>query len=491
MLQETSARPISRRSFLRMAGLTSLGMTLVACSTPAAPQAPAAEQGSESAAPAAEKILLRVQGNATNEQPLADLFMERNGQVEIEYINVTGIDHEEVASKILSMVAAGQTLDIGFAATEATQLYAGQGLAEPLDEYVKRDEAELAEYFADVHPSLIEAMMWEGSLYELSRDFNAANMYYNTELFAEAGYDHPASDWTVEDFLEIARAITKKNASGETEVFGYAWTNRLWGSWMPWIFVNESNLLTEERAPGGEWLWQTFYKDDPAAEGRGGGFRWLAPKANDPANVEALELMQELTREGTAPAIELGGGQTLQGFFTSGKLGMTPAGGFWAGGLHNAGMPKGAFDVQLFPKWKSQRHQFGTGGKFMFTGSEHKDIAWEFQKLEVSKEGMAVNGIFNPVILTTPSRRSMVNAEAFAETGPEHWEVFYSTLDDHPDTAPIPAPPISNAMTNIFTKYTGLAMTFELTAQQALDQMQAELEELYARQGQNMYKLEG
>ena len=37
----------------------------------------------------------------------------------------------------------------------------------PIDDCVKRDAADMKEYFADVHPSLIEAMMWEGSLYQL------------------------------------------------------------------------------------------------------------------------------------------------------------------------------------------------------------------------------------------------------------------------------------------------------------------------------------
>ena len=148
-------------------------------------------------------------------------------------------------------------------------------------------------------------MLFEGDLYQICERWNAANMFYNSALFAEAGYDHPAPDWTMEDFYEIAKAITKKDASGQSEVFGYGWTNRLWGSWTPWIFVNGSNLLTEERAPGGEWFWDAFYADDPAAEGRGGGWRWLAPKANDPANVEALEFMVEMTKEGVAPSIRL------------------------------------------------------------------------------------------------------------------------------------------------------------------------------------------
>ncbi len=484
-------RTVSRRQFLRIAGVGAFTVALAACASPSAPSAPAEEAGEGGAAPSQAKVLLRIQANEQEEAPVVDLFKETHTDIDVEFFNITGIDHEEVASKILSMVAAGQTLDLGYAATEATQLYAGQGLSLPLDEYVQASEAEFQEYFSDVHPALVEAFMYEGSLYQLPRDFNAANMYYNTQLFAEAGYEHPAADWTKEDFYEIASATTKRDASGQTETFGYAWTNRLWGSWMPWIFVNGGNILVEERAPGGEWLWDTFYADDPAAEGRGGGWRWPAPKANDPANVEALEFVMQLTQEGIAPAIELGGGETLQGFFTSNKLAMTPAGGFWSGGLFNTGMEPGTFDVQLFPKWKNQRHQFGTGANFIFTESEHKDLAWEYAKFYVSKPAMEAHGIFTPYTLTTPSRRSMNTAERYAETGPEHWQVFYDTLDKHPDTAPIPAPPISNPMTTIFTTYTARAMTGELDAQAALDGMQQELEELYARSGQNMYAVEG
>jgi multiple sugar transport system substrate-binding protein len=479
-------REFTRRDFLRVAGAGSFALAVTACATPTQPAAPAGEGGEE--APSADTVVLRIQANPDHESPVMQLYRDNvNANVDGEYISITGIDHEEVAAKMLSMLAAGEQVDIGFAATEATQLYAGKGLAMALDDYVMAAEAELQDYFSDVHPTLNEAMMWEGSLYQLSRDFNAANMYYNTGAFEAAGYGHPEPGWTKDDFYEIASSIA--STEGDTPVYGYAWINRLWGSWMPWIFVNGGNILTEERAPGGEWLWDTFYAEDPAAEGRGGGWRWLAPQANNAANVEALEFMVQLYDEGVTPAVELGGGETLQGFFTSGTLAMTPAGGFWSGGLHNAGMENGAFDVQLFPVWQNQRHQFGTGALFIFEASEFVDEAWDYYKFSASRDAMEVNGIFNPVTLTTPSRRSMCNAERFSETGPEHWEVFYATLDDHPDTAPIPAPPISNPMTTIFTSYTARAMSLEMTPQEALDGMQAELEDLYAREGEGMYNL--
>lgn len=90
-------------------------------------------------------------------------------------------------------------------------------------------------------------------------------------------------------------------------------------------------------------------------------------------------------------------------------------------------------------------------------------------------------------IVTTPARRPMLNATAFAKTGPEHWQVFYDTLDKHPETAPIPCPPISNPMTTLFTNYTGQAMDSKLTPQAAMDSLQKELVDLVARSKDVMY----
>lgn len=429
--------------------------------------------------PQQDEVVLRFSENATRWSRVVETFGEMAPGTSVEFINVTGIDHAEVAAKILSMLASGQPLDGGYAATEATVLYAGQGIATSLTERVMDAQDDMANYFSDVSPVLTETMLWEGDLYELPANWNAPNMYFNTNLLEQAGLEMPDAEWTKDDFVEYARAMT--NVGGE-ETFGYGWTNRLWGSWGMWYFVNDTNVLAEERAPGGEWMWDTFYADDPKAEGRGGGWRWPEPQANNPAMVEALEFVVSLTEEGLTPAIDLGGGSSLQGFFTADKLGMTPAGGFWAGGLANAGMEKGTFDVQFWPKWKTQRHQLGVGGNWIFTGSENPDRMWEFLKFSITVEGMRLMvDRYEPFMTTTPARRSFATEEAYAPSGPANWRVFYDTVDQRPDTGPIPAPPQSNAVTNIHTRFTGLAMAGEMSPKDALDGMQAELEALYAR----------
>jgi len=496
-------QPITRRRFLASAAFGTAALAaLAACGgapavTPGGPpQAPAATTPAASsggatpaaagspAAPAKGGKSLRVAVNATQQraQQLTDFgktFQEKNG-VAVEWAPFQAPDWDQCFVKLLTEMAGGKGTDLVNVATEGLQIFSGKDLALKLDDYARSDKGAIQEYFSDVAPSLVESMMYEGSLYSLPVNFNAANMFLNVEALQKAGVSLPADDWTVNDFHEIARkVIAKKDATGQPETFGYAWTNRHWGGFIPWVFVNGSNLLTEERAPGGEWLWSTFYANDPAAKGRGGGWRWNQSKANDPANVEALQLLVDMTKEKTALDPATGGGAAQQNNFMAGKVAMTPAGAFWCAALKNGGMKEGSFDVRLFPKWKTQRHQYGAGGVIGMKASAAKDDIWAFMKFWASKDVMA-QVLGSPLSSTSP-RRSLMTEDRMA--GVKNWKVFYDTLDKLPDTAPIPAPPESNQLAAILTKHVDLAITGEKSAKEALDMMHTELTKLLAQRG--------
>lgn len=401
------------------------------------------------------------------QKSLAPQVAKIDSKLNLTVSAVNGTDWNDFFAKVLTQIASGTPPDIVGVATEGVQLMASKDLAIPLDDYVKKDMSTLKSYFDDVHPALVEAMMYQGHLYELPSDFNAGNMYYSTKLFQQAGLADPAADWSIDDFHTATEKIAKLGG-----VNGFDWVVRLWGSWTSFMYANGGNLLTEGKYSGGDWLWNAAYAGNPAAAGRKGGWEWGAPTANSQPVVEALQYMIDLKKAGLAPSPDVGGGQTLQGLFAAQRIGTAIGGGFWAGGLHNAGMAPDSFDVQFFPKWKSQRHLFGTGGYAIFKSSQKKDVAWEVLKLLIQPESFE---IIAPGNVTTPVRKSMMTADRYKTTGPKNWKVFYDTLTEHPDTAPIPAPPYYNAMATALNARTTQAISTG-NAKSALDGLQADLE---------------
>lgn len=464
MTQPHSAPSLSRRGFLKagagVAAAAGLAPLLASCSS---------SGGSGSDSKTLNVAFFGTQQSADAVQKaVSGPFEKAHPGVKVRFNATNGTDWNDFFSKLLTQIAGGNAPDIATVATEGLQLFAAKGLAAPLDDYVKRDASELKEYFADVHPSLVEAMMYQGHLFELPTDFNAGNMFYNSSLFTKAGIETPSATWTRDDFESICRKLKKSNGG----LVPYDWVVRLWGSWTSWMYANNSNLLTEGKWDGGDWLWNTFYSGVPAAQGRKGGWHWGDPTANAPGTVEALQYLIDLKKQGLATHPDVGGGGTLQGLFASSKIGMSIGGGFWAGGLKNAGMKDGSFDVNYFPKWQSQRHLFGTNGYGIFAKSTKKDLAWEFIKTIITPAG--INALI-PGNGSTPTRKSMMTAQKYSSTGPAHWQVFYDTLTDHPDTAPIPAPPYYNALAIALNQRTTQAVSAG-NAKSALDGMQRDLE---------------
>lgn len=392
--------------------------------------------------------LIGTSQDAEGRKAIVDAFQAKFPEIRVQVQPIQAADWSQFFAKVLTMVAAGTPPDVCYVATEGVQLFADR-LGEPLDRFVTRDKAEMQEYFTDVHPSLIEAGMYEGSLYQIPIDFNAANVFYNAGAFQKAGVERPPDNWSTDDFLAVARKVQQ----ADRDIRPFFWTNRLWGGVVPWLYINDTSFLTESKAPGGEWLWDTFYPDE---RGRGGGYRWLHSNAQDPRVLESFELLRELVGEGLASSPAQGGGSELVGLFSGGRIAMTPAGGFWAQGLHDGGMKPTDFDVAFFPRMRSQRHQYGAAGNMILKTSKRKDAAWEWVKFNASKEAMQ---LALPAPITTPTRRSMVNAAFYAETGPQHWQVFYDTLDKFPTTGPIPAPPQQAAVETALIKNVTAAVT--------------------------------
>src|SRR5690606_23548007 len=102
-------------------------------------------------------------------------------------------------------------------------------------------------------------------------------------------------------------------------------------------------------------------------------YRWLEPNAEDERVFESFDYLRTIVAEGLGSSPAQGGGGELVARFAQGQIGMTPAGGFWVQGLHEGGMAPADYDVSYFPRWRTQRHQFGAAGYAMMRTSQRKD----------------------------------------------------------------------------------------------------------------------
>jgi multiple sugar transport system substrate-binding protein len=393
-------------------------------------------------------------------------FRENNPNVDLEWVPVPVIEWNDYLTKVATIIAGGQQIDMIEVGTEGLQLFASRGISRPLDEYVLDDADTMSEYFGDVNPVFVETMMYEGSLYNLPWLWAGVGIFYNKNLFNQAGVDFPTDDWTVEDFQEAARAI---GALGD-DVFGYIWPNRHWGGFIAWSFANDANILEQAQFEGGDWMWDRFYPDVENRAARGGGFYWPRSTANDPNNVEALQMLQDLAYVDdvsfAAPIPD------MLAAFTNDQAGMIPSHRAWVATFNNAGLTPDDFDVALMPRWKRQKTQFGCGGLTIATLSPNPDVAWSLLQHMIRPSTM--DAYVRGGVHTSP-RRSVANDPAQHEDiGPDNWQAFYNMVDVL-DAAPIPSPPENREFDSIMTGNIGLAMANEMPAQDALDKMHEEL----------------
>ncbi len=457
---------LSRRDFLKQSAVSAGAVAATGLLGAAAPLAAAPPQQDT------VKIRSMVINPARVEafENLAGPFNEQNPNIEVEFVGIAAAEWDEFLSKVTVLMAAGEQLDNLEVSNEGFQLFTSNGIVRPLDEYVQNDP-DVADFLADVNPAMIESHMFEGSLYNLAFLWAAAGITYNKSLFDQAGLDHPTNDWTVEDFQVAARAISEL---GE-DIFGYGWPNRPWGGFTPWSYVNDSTLINPEQSEGGDWLWDNFYPDLTEEERarRGGGWKWTSSNANDPNNVEALQMLLDLAQQDNASyMVGPGGMGDLHTAFTSGKLGMMVSHRAWIARFTGAGMMPDEYDVVFHPIWKTQKSQFGASGLAVTTLSQYPDQAFQWLKHLTSPE---VQGSFIANGAHTASRRSVTNApEQNDGIAPAGWPNYYAMLDDL-EALPVPAPAQNRDYTNARVKWFSLAGSGELNAQDALDGLHEEL----------------
>ena len=112
---------------------------------------------------------------------IKDQYNQTNPKNPVEIITLVWDDYY---TKLQTAVAAGKGPDIGISHVSKLYELSQSGVAEPLDDYLKKLNIDLSK---DYQKSSLDSVSIDGKIYAIPLDTHAEVMYYNTSLLEEAG----------------------------------------------------------------------------------------------------------------------------------------------------------------------------------------------------------------------------------------------------------------------------------------------------------------
>ena len=278
-------------------------------------------------------------------QHLADMVTARYPDIKVTLTTTGWVDYW---TRLPVLAASGQLADI--VSMQSLRMPNFYSLLEPLNDRIAADKFDVAAFT----PSIIGGMSVDKQLYGLPYDVGPWVIYYNQDVFDAAGIPLPKPGWTLAEFTDAAKKLTKDGKYG----FGitpqnYSVLASAWGD----KYVNDSGALdlTNPGAVAAADKVIGFAAKDKIAP--------LVPSSADAGNV-------------------------IQGRFYSGNVAMYVDGPWSIIGMKD----KVKFKVgsTTLPRGEGELTAVTAGSGFgISTASKNKDAAWKAIQVLTSPEALA------------------------------------------------------------------------------------------------------
>lgn len=270
-------------------------------------------------------------------QQIINIYNETN-TLNVE-VQMERVSWDTLYQQLATSLPVGEGPDITAFATEKIGGYAESGAIMPINDLYESgqvDAAKIPEVFN-------ENLQYNGDYYGVPADIASLALYYNKDIFDEAGVEYPTDDWTWDDLEAAALALTK-DVDGEHQYgFGMA-TNNTIQMWPIMIW-----------AGGGD-----FIEDGKSV-------------FNSKENVDTISRWANLiTNDQIGPVTCTGA--DIDTLFSTGKLGMYFCGPWAAGGFDASGINYGIAGVPSGPAGKATLAQ-GVGMYMTSSAPEEKKEA--------------------------------------------------------------------------------------------------------------------
>jgi len=393
------ATHVSRRRFLKLAGVGAAGAALAACAPQAAPQPTEAPAAATSApevqatvAPSGEKKKLIFSsytwsGYEAAMRDIIDSWAKEHPDVEVEQQYIA----EDYWTKVQTQVAGGVPPDVGISDYGRMLPYAKSGTLLPISELIKRDKFPTDQML----PDAVAQYRWVkgefdsggagGEMYGLPSDAQDQIFAYNKKMFDEANVKYPTDDWTWDDVVTAGKAITKADQNK-------------WGIQRidPWIMTKGNFLFPAGGANHSADLKKSL--------------------VDDPGSVEAWKWNWDLiyTHKIAPPP----GAQAQTNPFMSGQVAMVVDGVWWISDFAN--ITDFGWDIALqpkHPKTGKRTTSVESDGWWIFKATKVVDDSWSLMQYLANPAGQKRFGDAGYVI---PSCFPEIGKEWYSKTPPEN-----------------------------------------------------------------------
>lgn len=314
-----------------------------------------------------------------SQQECVDQFNESQDKIEV-VLEGWGSDFD---TKMTASMGAGDAPDVMYMWDYPTY---SESL-EPLDEYI---DAEGEDYKNNFFEALWPYNSMNDQIYGVPVSVVTSCLYYNKDLFDQAGVEYPTDDWTWDDVAAAAEEIQSKidGVNGFTLPIGtlpYTLEMYLWSNGT--AFVDENGKL--------------------------------AGNINSDKSIEVFQTFQDMEKDGVLYASEEAGQTEMLGGKTAMYVdGTWPIKQFGEEGLN--------YGIAQIPKFEGTEHSISvinTSGIAISKDSKHKEEAWEFLKYWTGEE-MNKHRIETEL----PALKSVVESEGLRED--PNCAPFYTALDN-------------------------------------------------------------
>lgn len=169
---------------------------------------------------------------------VASDFMKLHPDIKIQVESVP----EGFQQAILVQLAGGSAPDIFQVGDNIFSNFQAMGAMMDLTPFINGDNPL---NLNDFMGSILDNNRVGDGIYALPADFTTQAVYYNKDIFDEAGIAYPTEDWTWDEFRQIAKQLTVFDADGNVERFGARLSLDIRGI-LPLIYAFGGDLISPD-----------------------------------------------------------------------------------------------------------------------------------------------------------------------------------------------------------------------------------------------------